>query len=197
LVPELNLGLVVFSNLHPGTLVEAIMYRVFDAFMDGEERDWSSEFLASIKKYNAGMAEMKFGAGKDRLGSVLMVTVGTGIGTVLFTTGKLVTNTELGHIYLKSGIDAEEYASDAVRKKENLDWKEWAQRFDVYLHEMHRLFWPELIIIGGGISKKPENFMSYITVDTEIVMAQSKNEAGIIGAALAARANRKIPGWFF
>lgn len=145
----------------------------------------------------AGMAEMKFGAGKDRLGSVLMVTVGTGIGTVLFTRGKLVTNTELGHIYLKSGIDAEEYASDAVRKKENLDWKEWAQRFDVYLHEMHRLFWPELIIIGGGISKKPENFISYITVDTEIVMAQSKNEAGIIGAAVAARANRKIPGWFF
>lgn len=143
----------------------------------------------------AGMAEMKFGAGKDRNGSVLLVTVGTGIGTVLFTRGKLVMNTELGHINLKSGMDAEEFASDAVRKKENLDWKEWARRFNEYLHEMHRLFWPELIIIGGGVSKKPDNFMEYITVDSEIVMAQSKNEAGIIGAALAARANRKMPGW--
>jgi polyphosphate glucokinase len=145
----------------------------------------------------AGMAEIKFGAGKDKMGSILMVTVGTGIGTVLFSRGKLVMNTELGHIYLKSGIDAEEYTSDAVRKKENLDWKEWAQRFDIYLHEMHRLFWPELIIIGGGISKKPENFIKYLTVDTEIVMAESKNDAGIIGAALTAKANRKIPGWFF
>lgn len=143
----------------------------------------------------AGMAEIKFGAGKDKLGSVLLVTVGTGIGTVLFTRGKLVMNTELGHIYLNSGIDAEEYASDAVRKKENLNWKEWAKRFDVYLHEMHRLFWPELIIIGGGISKKPENFVQYLTVESEIVMAESKNEAGIIGAALASKANRKMPGW--
>lgn len=145
----------------------------------------------------AGMAEIKFGAGRDKMGSVLMVTVGTGIGSVLFTRGKLVMNTELGHIYLKSGIDAEEYASDAVRKGENLDWKEWSQRFDLYLHEMHRLFWPELIIIGGGISKKPENFVKYLTVDAEIAMAESKNEAGIIGAALVAKANRKISDWFF
>jgi len=143
----------------------------------------------------AGMAEMKFGAGKDRTGSVLLVTVGTGIGSVLFTRGKLVMNTELGHIYLKSGIDAEVFASDAARKKEDLDWKNWGKRFDEYLHEMHRLFWPELIIIGGGVSKRPENFMPYITVDAEIVMAKSKNDAGIIGAALVARSNRKISDW--
>lgn len=134
----------------------------------------------------AGLAEMKFGAGKHRKGSVLVVTVGTGIGTVLFTHGKLVPNTELGHVYLSSGMDAELFASDAARKNENLDWKVWAKRFDVYLHEMHRLFWPELIIIGGGVSKKKERFLPLLTVETEITTAKTKNTAGIIGAALAA-----------
>ncbi len=140
----------------------------------------------------AGMAEMKFGAGKGRKGSVLLITVGTGIGTVFFTQGKLVQNTELGHVYLKSGIKAEDFTSDAVRQKEDLEWEEWAKRFDVYLHEMEKLFWPEVIIIGGGISKKPEKFIKQLTLNTKIVMAEAKNEAGIIGAALACRANRNL-----
>ena len=140
----------------------------------------------------AGMAAMKFGAGKGKKGSVLLITVGTGIGTVLFTKGKLVQNTELGHLYLKSGIEAEEYASDAVRQKEGLEWEEWAKRFNVYLQEMEKLFWPELIIIGGGVSKKPEKFIDQITIETKVVMAKAKNEAGIIGAALACRANRSL-----
>ncbi|MBA7527210.1 Polyphosphate glucokinase [subsurface metagenome] len=138
----------------------------------------------------AGMAEMKFGAGKGKKGSVLLITVGTGIGTVFFTKGKLVPNTELGHVYLKSGIEAEDFASDAVRQNEGLEWEEWARRFNVYLHEMEKLFWPELIIIGGGMSKKPRKFLEQITINTKIVMAKAKNEAGIIGAALATKANR-------
>ena len=138
----------------------------------------------------AGMAEMKFGAGKGIKGSVLLVTVGTGIGTVLFTKGKLVPNTELGHITLKSGIEGEEFASDAARKRDDLNWDAWAERFNIYLQEMEQLFWPELIIIGGGISKKKERFIDHIKLNSKIVMAQAKNEAGIIGAAIACRANR-------
>jgi polyphosphate glucokinase len=140
----------------------------------------------------AGLAEMKFGAGKDVNGLVLLVTVGTGIGSVLFTQGKLVPNTEFGHIYLQSGIDAELITSDAARQREKLTWVEWAKRFDVYLHELEKLLWPELIIIGGGISKKPELFMDHLTVNSKVVMAKSKNEAGIIGAALAAKVNRDL-----
>ena len=140
----------------------------------------------------AGMAEMKFGAGKGRKGLILLVTVGTGIGTVLFTRGKLVPNTELGHVYLSSGMDAELFASDAARKNEKLDWNAWAKRFDVYLHEMNRLFWPEMIIIGGGVSKKKEQFLPLLTVETEVTTASTKNTAGIIGAALAAKANKEM-----
>jgi len=140
----------------------------------------------------AGMAEMKFGAGKDKKGSVLLITVGTGIGTVFFTRGKLVQNTELGHVFLKSGIEAEDFASDAVRQNEGLEWDEWAKRFNIYLQEMEKLFWPELIIIGGGVSKKPKKFVNQLRVQTKVVMAKAKNEAGIIGAALACRANRKL-----
>jgi polyphosphate glucokinase len=138
----------------------------------------------------AGMAEMKFGAGKGKKGSVLLVTVGTGIGTVLFTRGKLVPNTELGHLFLSSGIEAEDMASDAVRKAENLTWEDWASRITSYLKEMEKLFWPELIILGGGVSKKEDEFIRHIKIQSKLVMAKSKNEAGIIGSALAMRSNR-------
>jgi len=140
----------------------------------------------------AGMAEMKFGAGQGMKGSVLLVTVGTGIGTVFFTRGKLLPNTELGHLYLDSGIEAENFASDAVRKKEDLDWSSWGKRFNAYLQEMERLFWPDLIIIGGGVSKKKDLFFDQIKVKAKVEIARSRNEAGIIGAAIAARANRDI-----
>ncbi|MBN1598948.1 MAG: ROK family protein [Bacteroidales bacterium] len=140
----------------------------------------------------AGLAEMKFGAGKKSKGSVILITVGTGLGTVLFTRGKLVPNTELGHIYLKNGLEAESFTSDAIRKKEGLEWDEWARRFNMYLQEIEKLLWPEKIIIGGGISKKQEKFIDFITIESEIVMAKTRNEAGIIGAALAARYNRNL-----
>ena len=137
---------------------------------------------------SAGMAEMKFGAGKHQKGAVILITVGTGIGTVFFTKGKLLPNTELGHLIFK-GMDAEVYTSDATRKRENLTWDDWAERFNEYLREIYRLFSPDMIIIGGGVSKKGKKFFDHLTVDTRIVAAKLKNEAGIIGAALAARAN--------
>jgi len=133
----------------------------------------------------AGIAEMTFGAGKGRKGTVLVVTLGTGIGTALFHNGVLMPNTELGHIELK-GKDAEKYAADIVRKTEDLKWKDWAERVDEYLHEMERLFWPELIVVGGGVSRKHDKFLPRLTVKAEVVPAQMLNEAGIIGAALAA-----------
>ncbi len=133
----------------------------------------------------AGLAEMTFGAGKDRKGNVIVVTVGTGIGTALFNNGHLFPNTELGHIEIK-GTEAEKYASDAVRKDKDLDWHEWAVRFNEYLQKMESLFWPRTIILGGGVSKKAEKFLQFLDVKAEIVPAQLKNEAGIIGAAVFA-----------
>ncbi len=138
----------------------------------------------------AGMAEMKFGAGKGKKGLIFLITVGTGIGSVLFSKGKLVPNTELGHITLKSGAEAEAFASDAARKRDNLDWDAWGDRLNIYLQEMEQLFWPELIIIGGGISKKKERYIDHLRLHSKIVMAETRNEAGIIGAAVSCRANR-------
>ncbi len=133
----------------------------------------------------AGIAEMKFGAGKGRKGVVMIVTIGTGLGTALFTDGHLVPNTELGHIEIR-GKDAEMRATDAARQRDNLSWEAWAVLFDEYLLNLERLFWPDLFILGGGASKKGEHFMHLLTVQAEVVTAQMLNEAGIVGAALAA-----------
>jgi polyphosphate glucokinase len=134
----------------------------------------------------AGLAEMSYGAGRDRKGVVVIVTIGTGLGTALFTDGQLLPNAELGHIEIE-GSDAEERASDAARKREKLSWKKWGKRFNRYLSELEKLLWPELIILGGGSSKKFDRFAPYITVKADVQPAQLLNEAGIIGAALAAR----------
>lgn len=136
----------------------------------------------------AGMAEMAFGAGRDRKGVVIIVTVGTGLGTALFTDGCLVPNTELGHIEIQ-GQEAEWRASDAARRREGLSWETWAERLDEYLRAMERLFWPDLFILGGGVSKKKrlKKFVHRLTIETPLVPAQLRNQAGIVGAALAAR----------
>ncbi len=139
----------------------------------------------------AGLADVKFGAGKGVKGSVLMLTIGTGIGSAFFTHGKLLPNTELGHLILNGEI-AEKYASDATRKKDKLSWDDWGNRLNEYLLEMERLFWPELIIIGGGMSKRMDKFSDRLTVKTSVVPAKLLNNAGIIGAALAVKANRKL-----
>lgn len=135
----------------------------------------------------AGTAEMRFGIGKDQKGVVMLLTLGTGIGSALFVNGRLVPNTELGHLYLRDMvIDAEDYASNRIRKAENLKYKEWAARLDEYLHHLERLFSPNIFVLGGGVSKKHEKFVPYLTVRAEVVPARLRNEAGIIGAAMAA-----------
>ena len=141
----------------------------------------------------AGLAEVAFGAGRDRMGVVLVVTLGTGIGTALFVDGKLAPNTELGHIELDGKV-AERYAADSVRERKDLSWKQWARRVDRYLCAIHALLWPDLIIVGGGAAKKHERFLPLLTVKTEVVPAQLRNEAGIVGAALAASMDAGPPG---
>jgi polyphosphate glucokinase len=133
----------------------------------------------------AGIAEMEFGVGKGRGGVVIMTTLGTGIGSALFLDGELVPNTELGHIEVR-GKDAEKRASEIVREREGLTWEKWAKRLDEYYQVLEALFSPDLIIIGGGVSKKAEKFLSLLHTQAEIAPAQLQNEAGIVGAAIAA-----------
>jgi polyphosphate glucokinase len=133
----------------------------------------------------AGIAEMRFGAGREEMGLVIVITLGTGIGTALFTNGHIVPNTELGHIEI-DGKEAEKRASDGVRKSKKLNWGEWALRVNTYLMKMENLLWPDLFIIGGGVSRKHEKFLPLLTLRTKIVPAALLNTAGIIGAATAA-----------
>ncbi|MDD1613487.1 MAG: ROK family protein [Methylococcaceae bacterium] len=142
----------------------------------------------------AGMAEMHFGEGVGQAGVVLLITIGTGLGTVLFSDGKLLPNTELGHLYLKNGKKAEHYASDAVRKMEDLGWKRWGNRFNTYLTLMEKLFWPDLIILGGGASKKFDKFKGQLTVEVPVKPAAFLNQAGIVGAALYAQSKNTLTG---
>ncbi|MFE3454794.1 polyphosphate--glucose phosphotransferase [Nonomuraea sp. NPDC059194] len=133
----------------------------------------------------AGIAEVTYGEGRDREGVVLVLTFGTGIGSALFTDGRLVPNTELGHLELH-GKDAEHRASDRAREDHDLSWEKWAGRVEEYLKHVEMLFSPSLIILGGGVSKKADRFLPQVKIDTPVVPAALQNEAGIIGAALTA-----------
>ncbi|MDX2286763.1 MAG: ROK family protein [Bacteroidia bacterium] len=135
----------------------------------------------------AGLAECIFGAGHGRKGALLLLTVGTGIGSAFLMDGQLFPNTELGHLKFKGG-PAEQYASDAARKREDLPWRDWAKRFNEYLNYVYSLFYPEIFIIGGGTSKKFDKFIEFIEVPCPVIPAELENSAGIVGAALAARA---------
>jgi polyphosphate glucokinase len=133
----------------------------------------------------AGVAEMTFGVGKDRRGLVIMITLGTGIGSAVFIDGTLVPNTELGHLKLGKH-DAERLAAEIVREEQDLSWKDWAERVGEYLVMVEALFTPDLFVIGGGVSKKSDKFFPHLgQVRTEIVAAELLNEAGIVGGALA------------
>jgi polyphosphate glucokinase len=132
----------------------------------------------------AGLAEMKFGAGRGQRGSVLMLTFGTGIGSALFYQGRLFPNAELGWVPWR-GKPFERYASAAVRKRRGLSWQEWAGRVNVYLGVVERLFSPELIIMGGGVSKKADKWFRYLKTSARVVPASMHNNAGIVGAAMA------------
>lgn len=133
----------------------------------------------------AGIAEMKFGAGRDRDGLVAILTLGTGIGSSLFMDGRLIPNTELGHLIIR-GKDAEERATDRARQEKGYSWKQWGKRVSEYLEYLETLITPDLFIIGGGVSKRYQKFFPYIQCKTEIVPAQLRNRAGIVGAAVAA-----------
>jgi polyphosphate glucokinase len=134
----------------------------------------------------AGLAEMAFGAGRGQPGTVIMLTLGTGIGTAIFHRGHLLPNTEFGHLEI-DGEDAEFRASDAARQREDLSWRKYAKRLNKFMKRMDKLFWPDLFIVGGGISKEHEKFLPLLTIETPVIPAQLLNQAGIVGAALAAR----------
>jgi polyphosphate glucokinase len=133
----------------------------------------------------AGLAEMRWGAGRGCDGTVIMLTLGTGIGTALFTRGQLFPNTELGHLEVR-GMDAEKRASAHARTLENLDFRAWAERVNEYLEAMHRLFWPDVFILGGAVSERFAEFASLLHSPAELRPARFGNQAGVIGAALAA-----------
>ncbi len=134
-----------------------------------------------------GIAEMRFGKGKGQQGVVLFVTIGTGIGSALFVNGKLVPNTELGQLFLKNHQEiVERYAAASARKREELSWEHWAARFNEFLAMAYTLFTPDLILLGGGISKKFENYGHVLKSPARLEPAALRNEAGIIGAAMYA-----------
>ncbi len=133
----------------------------------------------------AGLAEMQFGLGKGKMGTLLLITIGSGLGSALFLDGKLVPNTEFGHIYLNKQV-AEHYASNNARKREDLSWEEWGMRFNEYLMNVGRVLNPDLILLGGGTSKRFDKYEPYITIDVPVIPASLLNAAGTIGAAVYA-----------
>jgi polyphosphate glucokinase len=133
----------------------------------------------------AGIAEMRWGAGRNTPGTVIMLTFGTGIGTALFADGKLMPNTEFGHIQMH-GADAEAWASARVRTEQKLDFPEWIGRVNEYLALIHSLFWPDVFILGGAVSERYDQFAPLLKSQAEIRPAQFAGQAGVMGAALAA-----------
>ncbi|GAA1487681.1 polyphosphate--glucose phosphotransferase [Brachybacterium sacelli] len=141
----------------------------------------------------AGIAEMEQGAGRGQQGVVLVITLGTGVGSAMFVDGKLVPNSELGHIPLK-GDSAEKYMASSVREREDLSWKKWSKRLQKYFSLVEFLFSPDLIIVGGGVSKEHAKFLPRLDLKTPIVPADLRNEAGIIGAAAMAQREVEAAG---
>jgi polyphosphate glucokinase len=138
----------------------------------------------------AGLAEARFGAAREHDGVVLVSTLGTGIGSALLASGRLVPNTELGHVEL-DGHDAETQAADSARAREDLSWADWAGRLTRYYQHLENLFWPDLIVVGGGVSKKAEKWLHLVHTRTELVPARLLNDAGIVGAAVLADEHRR------
>ena len=136
----------------------------------------------------AGVAEVKFGAGRKRSGLTVMTTLGTGIGSALFYNGVLIPNAELGHLEI-DGVDYETRASFAAMERDQLSFEEWAERLQIYYSTLEKLFTPDLFIVGGGVSKSHEQFLPLLKLKTEIVPAALQNSAGIIGAAALAYAS--------
>ncbi len=139
----------------------------------------------------AGLAEMKFGAGRHHAGVVLMVTIGTGLGSGLFYDGVLIPNFELGHLYYETGELIEHYAADSARKREGLSFDEWGKRLNEFLEHIERVINPDFIILGGGVSKHIHKYRDQITINTPFVVGEKENNSGIIGAAAYAADHHK------
>ncbi|MFF9047831.1 polyphosphate--glucose phosphotransferase [Streptomyces parvulus] len=180
----------------PGVVTGGAMVRtaanVDKSWVDTDARSLFAERLGGLEVTvvndadAAGVAEMNFGAGRGRQGTVILLTFGTGIGSAVFHGGVLVPNTELGHLEL-DGHDAEKRASSKVKEDHDMSWEHWARRVRKYLAHVEMLFSPELFIIGGGVSRKSQKFLHYIDgIQAEIVPAQLQNNAGIVGAAMHA-----------
>ena len=133
----------------------------------------------------AGVGELEFGAAKGHQGLVILTTLGTGIGTAIFNRGVLVPNSELGHLEI-DGVDAETIAASSAKTREDLSYEEWAERLQVYYRRLEDLLWPDLIVVGGGVSKDSDEFLPLLDLRTPIIPATLKNKAGIIGAAVLA-----------
>ncbi|MGW5660203.1 polyphosphate--glucose phosphotransferase [Streptomyces sp. NPDC003758] len=180
----------------PGVVTDGAMIRtaanVDKSWVDTDARALFGERLGGLPVTvvndadAAGVAEMQFGAGRGRRGTVIVLTFGTGIGSAMFVDGLLVPNTELGHLEL-NGRDAEKRASSKAKDDNELTWEHWARRVQKYLAHVEMLFSPELFIIGGGVSRKSEKFLPLIEgIEAEIVPARLQNNAGIVGAAMRA-----------
>jgi polyphosphate glucokinase len=177
----------------PGVVQHGMVHsaaNIDDSWIGTDANALFSEVLArQVRVVNdadaAGYAETRYGAAKGHPGTVIVTTLGTGIGTAVIIDGRLVPNTELGHLEI-DGKDAEEKASNLAREEKDLSWEEWAERLTVYYRTLEKLFSPDLFVVGGGVSKKADRFLPLLDIETEIVPATLGNTAGIVGAALLA-----------
>jgi len=169
--------------IHSGNLSEKWLDVKVDKLF---KKECKIPFYVSNDADLAGLAEVSLGAGKNEKGVVIVITIGTGIGSGLFYNGKLIPNLEIGKMLHSNGKIIEYFTSDFVRKKEGLTLKNWALRFDVLLNYAKVVFSPNLIILGGGISKRYDGFKEYLTSDVKVKVAEFRNNAGIIGAAIYA-----------
>lgn len=174
--------------IHSGNLSEKWLHVKVDKLF---KKECNLPFYISNDADLAGLAEVSLGAAKKEKGVVIVITIGTGIGSGLFYNGKLIPNVEIGKMLHSNGKIIELYTADSVRKKEDLKLAEWAKRFDNLLEYIRVVYTPSLIVLGGGISKKFDNFKQHLTTDVKIKVAKFKNNAGIIGAAMHAANNSK------
>jgi polyphosphate glucokinase len=191
-MPTMPVGVGIPSPTRNGiTLTAANIDKAWIGFPAEKEMSLAIGRLVAIGNDAdvAGLAEVRFGAGRYQRGTVIVLTIGTGIGSAIFIDGKMLPNTELGHLEL-NGHDAEERVAESARDRLDLNWREWASGFDDYLHMLERLFWPDVFILGGGASKRADSYMPYLTVKTPVVPATLRNNAGIVGGALIAHDRR-------
>ena len=174
--------------IHSGNLSEKWLDIKVDKLF---KKECKIPFYVSNDADLAGLAEVSLGAGKNEKGVIIVITIGTGIGSGLFYKGKLIPNLEIGKMLHSNGKIIEYFTSDFVRKKEGLTLKNWALRFDVLLNYAKVVFSPNLIILGGGISKRYDGFKEYLTSDVKVKVAEFRNNAGIIGAAIYASKKAK------